>query len=121
MKARLEILELVNGQFQPMAWSDFIRLSLREIYRRPFVLKAHDLYFVGDGWGTDVGKIVARKHPYKVRHIMEWAEIVLPYLTSEILDKPVIELPLRKINEGNASEILVRIQKLAQQQAEMMA
>ena len=121
MKASSEILELIEGDFRRVEWADFVRLSLREIIRRPFVLKAHGLYFVGDGRDIDVGKIVAKKHPYKVRHIGEWAEIALPYLSSEILDKPLIAAPLRKISEGNASEVLARIQRLAAEQAEMMA
>lgn len=121
MESTPKILELIGGQFKSVQWSDFVRLPVREIMRRPFVLKSHGLYFVGDGWGTDVGKIVARKHPGRVRHLIEWLEIILPYWSSDFMDRPLISVPLRSINEGNASEVLARIQELAQQQAEMMA
>ena len=121
MDTRPAILELVGGQFKPVEWSDFVRFTPREIARRPFVFKVHGLYFVGDGWGTDVGKIVAKKHPGKVRHLIEWLEVILPYWTSDMMDKPLVEIPLRKINNGNASEILARIQELARHQAEVVA
>ncbi|MFA4971993.1 MAG: hypothetical protein WC683_05220 [bacterium] len=117
MKASSEILELIEGDFRRVEWADFVQLPVREICRRPFVLKAHGLYFVGDGWGTDVGKIVARKHPGKVRHLIEWLEIVLPYWDSDLMDKPLAGIPLRKIGDGNASEILARIQALASAEA----
>lgn len=115
------VFEFVSGQFRPVEWSAFVRLPLREIVRRAFVLKSLGLYFVGDGWDTDIGKIVARKHPGKVRHLMEWLEIVLPYWASDLMDKPLLSIPLRSISDADASEVLARIQKLATQQAEMMA
>lgn len=115
------VLELVGGQFKPVEWADFVRLTVREICRRPFVLKTHGLYFVGDSWGTNIDRIVAKKHPGKIRSIMEWLVVVLPYWSADLMDEPLIGLPMRKINEGNASEVLARIQELARQNREVNA
>lgn len=121
MDSKPSVLELVGGQFKPIEWADFVRLTPREIARRPFVLKAHGLYFVGDGWNTDVGKIVAQRHPGKVRHLIEWLEVALPYLASDVMDRPLIGLPMRKIGDAGASEFIAHIQKLAAIQREAMA
>lgn len=121
MNDKPAILELVGDQFKPVEWADFVRLTIREICRRPFVLKVHGLYFVGDGLGTNIDKIVARKHPGKVRHLIEWLEVVLPYWSSDLMDKPIVGITLREINNGDASEVLAKIQELARQQAEMLA
>lgn len=115
------ILELVGNQFQLVSWSDFVRLTPRQIARRPFVLKAHGLYFVGDGHGTNIGQSVVKRHPRKVRHTIEWLEVILPYWTSDMMDKPLIELPMRTINDGNISETLEKIQKLMQAQTGVVA
>lgn len=121
METYPEILELIAGKFRRVEWSDFVQLTPREIARQPFVLKAHRLYFVGDGWDTNVGRIVAQRHPGKVRHTIEWLEVTLPYWTSDMMDKPLISLPMRTINDGNASEVLERIQRLVQVRPEVVA
>lgn len=121
MDPRPDILELVDGRFRRVEWADFVRLTLREICRRPLVLKACGLYFLGDGWGTEIGRLVAKKHPGKVRHLGEWIWIVVPGLSSEMMDRRLIEIPMRKIDDGNTSEVLERVQELARQQAEAMA
>lgn len=115
------VFEYAGDQFKAVEWSDFVRLTVREICRRPFVLKAHGLYFVGDGEGTDIGRVVAQKHPGRVRHIIEWLEVALPYLASDVMDRPLIGLPMRKIGDAGASEVIAHIQKLAAIQREAMA
>lgn len=117
MQRRPEILELIEGRFERREWADFVRLTVREICRRPFVLKACGLYFVGDGRGTDIGRLVERKHPGRVRHLIEWLEIVLPFWSSALMDWRLIDIKLREIADGDASEVLSRIQGLARRQA----
>lgn len=121
MNGEVKILELVGGQFMSVEWRDFARLTLREITRRPFVLKAHGFYFVGDGWGTDVGQIVAKKHPDNVRHIIEWLEVILPFWTSDMMDKPLIELPTININDANPSKLIEKIKRVIGVSAEVAA
>jgi hypothetical protein len=106
------VFEFVGAQFKPVEWADFVRLTPREICRRPLVLKACDLYFLGDGWGTEIGRIVAKKHPGKVRHLGEWLWVVVPGLSSEMMDKRLLELPMRAITDGDASNLVARIRQL---------
>lgn len=121
MNSNPVVLEFVGDRFTTVEWRDFVRLTLREITRHPFVLKVHGLYFVGDGWGTDIGKIVAKKHPNKVRHIIEWLEVILPYWSSDMMDKQLIHLPTLNINQANPSEVIERIQKIIGRNAEIVA
>ena len=119
MKNQPEVLEFIGKQFRQMAWGDFVRLTVREITGRSFVLKAHDFYFVGGNDEAD--RVVARKYPGRVRHIFEWLEVVLPYWSTDILDKPLMAIPLRSVENGGASDVLARIKELANRQMEVMA
>jgi len=121
MADKPEILEFFEGGFKPVSWVEFSRLTLRELARRPFVLKALGLYFVGNGWGTDVGKIVAKRHPGKVRHIIEWLEVILPFWTSDMMDKSLIELPTININDANPSKLIEKIKRVTGVNAEVVA
>lgn len=51
----------------------------------------------------------------------EWLEVVLPFMSSEIMGRPLVGLPMRPISDGDAVEVLERIQKLATAQSKMLA
>jgi len=121
MVDKSEILELVDHKFSPVTWAEFTKLTLREIARRPFVLKTHGLYFVGDGFGTGIEKIVAKRHPDKVHGIVDWFEVILPHLSSDMLDKSLIELPMVNISEATPLDVLERIQRVIGVNTEVVA